>query len=198
MERRPWTPHEDQMLKNLYEKVKLNKWSLIARKMEEEFDLPPKTGKQCRERYCPSDPGITTTSTLPSPRRTGPAKRNSSSCSYTTNSATSGLSSQPGSEAGTLISTQHGQRSKEPLLRENAEGDAADQQDHPGKIQKTPQGTKTQRFIQDSGGKRGEVQKEPSLHPADLKKFMPYPAPHLVLKNRILAFSSNAPAELNN
>ena len=30
MEKRPWTPYEDQVLKNLYEKVQLNKWSLIA------------------------------------------------------------------------------------------------------------------------------------------------------------------------
>jgi hypothetical protein len=37
MERRPWTAHEDQVLKNLYEKVKVNKWSLIARRMQEEF-----------------------------------------------------------------------------------------------------------------------------------------------------------------
>lgn len=48
MERRPWTAQEDQLLKNLYEKVKLNKWSLIARRMEAEFLFPPRTGKQCR------------------------------------------------------------------------------------------------------------------------------------------------------
>lgn len=50
MERRPWTPYEDQVLKNLFEKVRLNKWSLIARRMEEEFKLAPRSGKQCRER----------------------------------------------------------------------------------------------------------------------------------------------------
>jgi len=48
MERRPWTPYEDGVLKNLYEKVKLNKWSLIARRMEDEYHLSPRTGKQCR------------------------------------------------------------------------------------------------------------------------------------------------------
>ena len=51
MERRSWTPYEDQILKNLYEKVKLNKWSLIAKQMQEDFNMPPRTGKQCRERY---------------------------------------------------------------------------------------------------------------------------------------------------
>lgn len=48
MERRAWTPQEDQVLKNLYEKVKVNKWSLIANMMQEQYSLPPRTGKQCR------------------------------------------------------------------------------------------------------------------------------------------------------
>jgi len=48
MERKQWTPQEDQILKNLYEKVRLNKWSLIARQMHEEYELPLRTGKQCR------------------------------------------------------------------------------------------------------------------------------------------------------
>ena len=34
MERRQWTAYEDQVLKTLYEKVELNKWSLIAKKMQ--------------------------------------------------------------------------------------------------------------------------------------------------------------------
>lgn len=51
MERRAWTATEDQVLKNLYEKVKVNKWSLIAKVMQEEYKLPARTGKQCRERY---------------------------------------------------------------------------------------------------------------------------------------------------
>jgi hypothetical protein len=48
MERRHWTPYEDQVLKDLYEKVQLNKWSLIARRMHSEYNLSPRTGKQCR------------------------------------------------------------------------------------------------------------------------------------------------------
>lgn len=51
MERRPWSAEEDQILKDLFEKVKLNKWSLIARRMEEEYQMGGRTGKQCRERY---------------------------------------------------------------------------------------------------------------------------------------------------
>jgi hypothetical protein len=50
MERRPWSAEEDQILKDLFEKVKLNKWSLIARRMEEEYQMGGRSGKQCRER----------------------------------------------------------------------------------------------------------------------------------------------------
>jgi len=48
MERRLWSPLEDQILKNLYEKIKISKWSQIAHDMEQEFGLAPRTGKQCR------------------------------------------------------------------------------------------------------------------------------------------------------
>jgi hypothetical protein len=132
------------------------------------------------------------------PKKTGPTKRNFSSSSYTTNLAISGLSSLLGSEDGTLRTIQHGQRGQEPLLRETAQGDASDQQDHPVKIQEAAKGTKTQRFIQNSRGKRGEVQKDSSLFRRDLQKFMWYLSPHLVLKNKILAFSANIPADLPN
>lgn len=49
-ERKPWTPEEDKVLKFLREEQKITKWSLIAKKMSEEYDMPGRTGKQCRER----------------------------------------------------------------------------------------------------------------------------------------------------
>lgn len=42
---------EDRILKALVEERNLNKWALIARIMGEEFGIPGRTGKQCRERY---------------------------------------------------------------------------------------------------------------------------------------------------
>ena len=48
MDKQAWTPNEDQILKNLYEKVKISKWSLIAKKMQEEYKVTVRTGRQCR------------------------------------------------------------------------------------------------------------------------------------------------------
>lgn len=50
-ERKAWTEEEDQILKRLHDELGLRKWSEIARRMNEEFDLPSRNGKQCRERY---------------------------------------------------------------------------------------------------------------------------------------------------
>ena len=50
-ERKAWTPEEDRTLKMLREEFQINKWSIIAKKMADEYDMPGRTGKQCRERY---------------------------------------------------------------------------------------------------------------------------------------------------
>lgn len=49
-ERKAWTPEQDKTLKHLREELQINKWSIIAKKMADEFDMPGRTGKQCRER----------------------------------------------------------------------------------------------------------------------------------------------------
>lgn len=177
------------MLKNLFERVKLNKWSLIARRMEEEYGLAARTGKQCRERYSCPHPGTTTTSTPSCSRTPGPRTRNATSSASTTNSATSGLSSPPNSEDGTPHPTQHRQRRQEPLFREAAEVDAAHKQDHPGAVPQAAQGPKAQRFIQDHRGQRGALQEEPPLRPRHQPIFLQYPRPHPALKNQILAYA---------
>lgn len=41
----PWTPEEDELLKSLVAKLGTKHWSLIAQHL-------PRTGKQCRERWC--------------------------------------------------------------------------------------------------------------------------------------------------
>lgn len=46
----PWTEEEDRALKQLYESMRVNKWSLIAEQMETVFGFGGRTGKQCRER----------------------------------------------------------------------------------------------------------------------------------------------------
>ena len=49
-ERRSWTEEEDRALKYLKNVLQVKKWSEIARKLEFEFNLPGRNGKQCRER----------------------------------------------------------------------------------------------------------------------------------------------------
>ena len=49
-ERKAWTPEEDNILKILREEEMIAKWSAIAKKMAEDYGMPGRTGKQCRER----------------------------------------------------------------------------------------------------------------------------------------------------
>lgn len=42
---------DDQILKELFEVRKIRKWSEISRIMQEQFGIPARNGKQCRERY---------------------------------------------------------------------------------------------------------------------------------------------------
>jgi hypothetical protein len=48
MDKHLWTQHEDQLLRYLYETMKINKWSQIARKLTEDYDIKGRSGKQCR------------------------------------------------------------------------------------------------------------------------------------------------------
>jgi hypothetical protein len=50
-ERKVWSADEDKILKFLKEERGEKKWSVIAKIMGEEFNVPGRTGKQCRERY---------------------------------------------------------------------------------------------------------------------------------------------------
>lgn len=47
-ERRSWSPEEDKALKYLRDDLKVLKWSEISRRLEFEFHLPGRNGKQCR------------------------------------------------------------------------------------------------------------------------------------------------------
>lgn len=50
-ERKVWGEREDKILKYLREERGERKWATIARILEQEFDIPGRSGKQCRERY---------------------------------------------------------------------------------------------------------------------------------------------------
>jgi hypothetical protein len=69
-ERRIWSEAEDRALKQLYEGLQLNRWSLIAQQLEV-YGFPGRTGKQCRERCFLLYSAITTSSTLKSAMRNG-------------------------------------------------------------------------------------------------------------------------------
>jgi len=47
-ERKVWTEEEDKILRFFREERQEKKWSFIARKMEEEFGIVGRNGKQCR------------------------------------------------------------------------------------------------------------------------------------------------------
>lgn len=78
-EKRPWSEEEDRLLKFVFDTSKLTKWSQIARRLQEEFGVKGKNGKQCKERYLNPYSGTPLTSTPPTPRMTG-ATKNSRSC----------------------------------------------------------------------------------------------------------------------
>lgn len=44
---------EDSILTEIILERKVIKWSVVAKIMEGEYDIPGRTGKQCRERYQP-------------------------------------------------------------------------------------------------------------------------------------------------
>lgn len=49
--RQPWTPDEDSAIRDLVSSIGIKKWSLIAQKMNTDYGLRGRTGKQCRERW---------------------------------------------------------------------------------------------------------------------------------------------------
>ena len=49
--RRLWTDDEDNAITKLINKYGIKKWALISKKMEEEYNIYGRSGKQCRERY---------------------------------------------------------------------------------------------------------------------------------------------------
>lgn len=49
--RRHWTRTEDEAISELINKHGIKKWSLIAKKLREDFGVPGRSGKQCRERW---------------------------------------------------------------------------------------------------------------------------------------------------
>lgn len=48
--RRLWMTEEDDAIGKLVEKYGVKKWTLISKKLQEEYRIPGRTGKQCRER----------------------------------------------------------------------------------------------------------------------------------------------------
>lgn len=49
--RRLWTDREDEAIVNLTERYGVKKWTLIAKKLQDEYQIHGRSGKQCRERY---------------------------------------------------------------------------------------------------------------------------------------------------
>ena len=50
-QRQPWTPEEDSAISSLVSLLGTKKWSYIAQRMQVDFSLPGRSGKQCRERW---------------------------------------------------------------------------------------------------------------------------------------------------
>lgn len=50
-DRRAWSEIEDKAIRELVEKYGIRKWTVVAQKMEEVYNLKGRSGKQCRERW---------------------------------------------------------------------------------------------------------------------------------------------------
>ena len=53
--RRLWNEEEDAAITALVQRYGYKKWTLISRKLREEYSIYDRSGKQCRERYVFSD-----------------------------------------------------------------------------------------------------------------------------------------------
>eukprot|EP01022_Parablepharisma_sp_SALTPOND_P034023 TRINITY_DN902_c0_g1_i2.p2 TRINITY_DN902_c0_g1~~TRINITY_DN902_c0_g1_i2.p2 ORF type:complete len:263 (+),score=32.00 TRINITY_DN902_c0_g1_i2:1061-1849(+) len=49
--RRLWNDLEDQAIRNLVSKYGIKKWTLISKRLQEEYHIYGRSGKQCRERW---------------------------------------------------------------------------------------------------------------------------------------------------
>lgn len=45
---KPWTEYEDLILRKLKEEDKIQKWTVLAQKMAEDYNLKGRNGKQCK------------------------------------------------------------------------------------------------------------------------------------------------------
>jgi myb proto-oncogene protein len=51
--RRLWTDEEDRAITTLVQRHGIRKWTLISRKLQDQYHIYGRSGKQCRERYSP-------------------------------------------------------------------------------------------------------------------------------------------------
>lgn len=49
--RRPWTLMEDKAIKDLVREMGTQEWAHVAERLNSNFSLPGRSGKQCRERW---------------------------------------------------------------------------------------------------------------------------------------------------
>ena len=49
--RRSWAQIEDDAIRQLVEQLGIKQWTLVAKKLQEQYQLGGRTGKQCRERW---------------------------------------------------------------------------------------------------------------------------------------------------
>lgn len=49
--RRPWTAKEDAAIRGLVQENGIKQWTLIAENLHKKFNIPGRSGKQCRERW---------------------------------------------------------------------------------------------------------------------------------------------------
>ncbi|CAG9321814.1 unnamed protein product [Blepharisma stoltei] len=50
-DRKPWSPEEDEAIRNLVEEFGTKKWTFLAQLLSERYGISDRTGKQCRERW---------------------------------------------------------------------------------------------------------------------------------------------------
>lgn len=100
---------EDQAIIELVQLYGNKKWTIISHKMQFEYYLQPRTGKQCRERYLSLDSDGTTTWTRKSTRLSGLKRRKISYSRHTGSSVTSGKKLHVVCRAGSSFDIQNRQ-----------------------------------------------------------------------------------------
>ncbi|CAG9311897.1 unnamed protein product [Blepharisma stoltei] len=51
IDRKPWTPQEDDAIRELVINMGIKKWSQVSAMLQSKYNIQNKTGKQCRERW---------------------------------------------------------------------------------------------------------------------------------------------------